>query len=184
MHCTSTYCASSFCKRFTMISSQYYLSALSNVHDLFRPVRSILYRFNFGLVQTRFFWTGLESGRNHGRGVPSKFSNFYFQRCENGKKSKKSNQTKSLAFNHWSLGCKTRERSKLVKTKPTIIPRIFTKSPQYFTKNGINSNMDAIFRSMKITNERLDENGRIFIDQSELRIFYSYLEILSHFRWQ
>ena len=34
----------------------------------------------------------------------------------------------------------------------------------------------------KTTNERL-ENRRIF-GQSELRIFYSYLEILSHFRWQ
>ena len=112
------------------------------------------------------------------------FLTFISRDVKMAKKSKKSKQTKSLAFNHWSLGCKTRERSKLVKTKPTIISRIFTKSPQYFTKNGINSNMDAIFRSMKITNERLDENGRIFVDQSELRIFYSYLEILSHFRWQ
>ena len=99
------------------------------------------------------------------------------------------NRKNRIKLNHWLSiidlqVAETREKSKLVKTKPKIqnFTAYFYKNHRNISQNGMNSNMDTIFRSMKITNERLDENGRIFIDQSELRIFYSYLEILSHFR--
>jgi len=71
----------------------------------------------------------------------------YRQRCENGKKSKKSNQTKSGFQIH--LCCKT-EKSKLVKTKPKLLlSRKFTITPQYFTKMDY-QHWITIFRSMKI----------------------------------